>query len=119
MPASSCYLIDYPISTRYRGGHPRTYLPSGPIGGLSDSAHWSSGVIATLQTGWRTFIGLLYSSTYTSFSAASQVCVSYVNKVINPVKPYRRTTPLVYAITQNTATVKLEVASQRRRIGRK
>lgn len=115
----AAFLVDYPSSFRYRGGHPRTYLPPSTTTYLQDSAHWTSASASGMQTNWRLVLGYLYTLSYSSFSCAGQCAVSYVSKVINPVAPYRRTTPLVMPIAQNTCNVKTELGSQRRRIGRK
>lgn len=119
VPANACVLMDYPSSYRYRGGHPRTYWPPFTSSDMLDQAHWSTSRVSTFTTSMQTFLGLLYSSTYSSFTAAGQCAVSYVNKAITPVAPHRRVTPLVMPITQNSWLVKTEIASQRRRIGRK
>lgn len=118
-PANACVLMDYPSSYRYRGGHPRTYWPPFTWSDMADQNHWATSRVSTFTTDMVTFLGLLYSSTYSSFTAAGQCAVSYVNKALNPTPPYRRTTALVMPITQNSWLVKTEIASQRRRIGRK
>jgi hypothetical protein len=118
-PANAAFLVDYPSSFRYRGGHPRTYLPPTVAGDLQDSAHWTTTIVGTLQTAWRVVLGLLYTSSYSSFSASGQCAVSYVSTAVTPTPPHRRVTPLVMPIAQNTCLIKTEVASQRRRIGRK
>jgi hypothetical protein len=86
---------------------------------LQDSAHWTSGAISTINTKWALVLGYLYSGVQGACSLGGQVIVSYVNKVINPTPPYRRTTPVIYVVTQGTQDVVAEIASQRRRIGRK
>lgn len=117
--ANVSILVDFPSSYRYRGGHPRAYIVPGSAPNLTDAAHWDTTIVANVLTGIKVLLGLFYTSSYSSFSASGQCAVSYVNKVINPTPPYRRTTPLVMPIAQNTMSVISEVASQRRRIGRK
>lgn len=112
-------LMNYPSSFRYRGGHPRTYWPPFTAGDLQDSAHWTASKVATFTTGCQAYLGLLYTSTYSSITLAGQCAVSYVDKALNPTKPYRRTTPIVMPITRNSFIIETRVASQRRRIGRK
>jgi hypothetical protein len=117
--ANASVLATYPSSYRYRGGHPRSYWPPFAAGQLSDSAHWSSANLAAFQTAAEVFLGLLYTSTYTTMTLAGQCAVSYVYTPVGGSPGTRRTTPLVMPITRNSVSFPTEVASQRRRIGRK
>lgn len=117
--ANACILMDYPSSFRYRGGHPRTYWPPFPAPDLQDAGHWTSGAVASFVTATEVYLGLLYTSTYTSLTLAGQCAVSYVYTPVGGSPGTRRTTPLVMPITRNSFSVPTEVASQRRRIGRK
>jgi len=117
LPASACYLVDYPVTVRYRGGHPRTYLSVGVFSDLADSAHWSTDMRDAVTSAWENFLGAIGGFSDSGFTVGNPVAVSYVNRVINPVPPYRRTTPLVLPL--DGITFPLQLANQRRRIGRK
>jgi|HubBroStandDraft_1064217.scaffolds.fasta_scaffold121054_2 hypothetical protein len=112
-------LVDFPSSYRYRGGHPRMYLPPFVQSQLASSSAWASGAISQAGTFMAALQALYNSSTSGGTTLAGQCAVSYVNKALNPTPPYRRTTPLVMPIPTDTFTVQAEIASQRRRIGRK
>ena len=117
--ANSCVLVNYPVSTRYRGGHGRSYLPSLVSADLADSAHWASSAITTVNTKWALVLAYLFAGTEGGCSLAGQVIVSYVSKAITPTPPYRRVTPVTYPVAAGAQDVVTEIASQRRRIGRK
>ncbi len=119
MGANMCLLVDYPIALRFRGGHPRSYLYIGAQADLLDSGHWSTTFTAAAQTAWRAFLAGFLNTAYGACNVGDLVLVSYVNKVVNPVPPYRRPTPLVTPLSHATAIAIGELASQRRRIGRK
>jgi hypothetical protein len=50
--ASSAVLINYPISRRYRGGKPRSYLPWGTADDLLTRNSWKGASLTDFQTGW-------------------------------------------------------------------
>jgi hypothetical protein len=116
VPSSASVLIKKTISRRYRGGHPRTYIFAGADTDLDDSAHWAAGLtgaVFTAYTAVRTAMDLV---TEGSTSLGTEVIVSYVDTVTNPVPPHRRTVPLIFPV--GTFSVEALVATQRRRIGR-
>jgi len=117
LPANACFLVDYPVDVRYRGGHPRTYLNVGVWADLDDPATWSTTFQGTVQSAWNAFLAIITSLTIDGLIFGNQCAVSYVSKEVNPVKPYRRTDPLIYDVSG--ALYIQELASQRRRIGRK
>ena len=119
LPADACALIDYPINRRYRGGHPRTYLCVGVQGDLTDRAHWSTDFQTAVIDGWRDFITGAIGIMIGPATIESQGCVSYVSVAENPIPPNRRAVPIFEAFTPNNNSCSLELASQRRRIGRK
>lgn len=119
LPGNVCTLISTKVDTRYRGGHGRYYLNAGGDGNLLDMSHWNSGYVSEANAAvdqWFTELGFASSG---GCSLTGAVVVSYVNKVVNPTPPYRRTTPVVMSIVPSSWTVDAQLASQRRRIGRK
>jgi len=117
LPAQVCTLVSYDITRRYRGGHPRTYVNAGGDGNLLTMNQWNDGYIAEATAAWNVFFSALTGTASGGFSLTGPVCVSYVDREVNPVPPYRRTTPLVEPILG--FTVDQLLATQRRRIGRK
>lgn len=118
IPANVAYLVTYPIARRYRGGHPRNYLIVGGNADFLDAAHWSTAFTSEVINHWDAFLSAIigYSSSGTTINGL--VNVSYIDKALNPVPPYYRTTPLVDAINIGTMIGQQQMASQRRRIGR-
>lgn len=112
-------LVSYPIGVRYRGGHPRTYLFAGQQPDLADTGHWLAAFVTAVNTGWRAFLSGIIGLASGGTSISQQVIVSYYDKNLNPTPPYRRTNPAVFPINGQDAFCQAEVASQRRRIGRK
>lgn len=119
IPANAAVLISYPIDVRYRGGHPRSYLLAGGNADFLDAAHWSSAFTDEVESHWQAFLTECLTVGTAGCVLTSFGAVSYISKVLNPTPPYRRTTPLFYPIAVDTAVANEQMASQRRRIGRK
>lgn len=119
IPANSAMLAIYPVSRRYRGGHPRSYLLVGGNADFLDMAHWSTAFTAEVQSHWYDFLNAILAYSTGGMTIDRLVNVSYYSKEINPVPPYRRTTPLVDDLDIGTMFTEQQIASQRRRIGRK
>lgn len=119
IPANVAFLINYPLSRRYRGGHPRSYLIVGGNADFLDAAHWSTAFTAEVATHWAAFLNGIIGYSVSGTTISNLCSVSYYDKALNPIPPYRRTTPLVDTLTVSTLTAEQQMASQRRRIGRK
>lgn len=119
IPANAAMLVSYPVATRYRGGHPRSYLVVGGNADFLDAAHWSTAFTAECQTHWQAFLNAILALSGGGCTISELVAVSYISKEVNPVAPYRRPTPLVFPLTVASATTSEQMASQRRRIGRR
>jgi hypothetical protein len=110
---NSAVLCNYPSSIRYRGGHPRSYLPGPPDGSLATPSTITTGYQTALTTAWNAVLAPLFGTSIGTFTTAGQCAVSYVTALAP------RVTPLVMPISQNAITIEINLASQRRRIGRK
>jgi hypothetical protein len=119
IPSNVAFLISYGTATRYRGGHPRTYLMVGGNADFLDAAHWSTAFTAEVGTHWTNFITACLAAGAAGCVISSLCAVSYISKEINPTPPYRRTTPLVYELSTGDMVANQQMASQRRRIGRR
>jgi hypothetical protein len=117
-PASACVISSWEIIRRYRGGHPRTYWPFGTAGtyAATSSKLWDPGFIADVSLKLNTWTNLMTSGTVGSTTFDLLVNVSYIDKAINPVPPYRRTTPVVDTLISHVE--KQRICSQRRRLGK-
>jgi hypothetical protein len=112
IPGSACALVSYHVARHYRGGHPRTYVAAGVATDLLTPATWTTAFIAALDTAW----GLIWSTALTgagAFVPVHHVNVSYFTGGV------ARVTPVVDVIVPPAGAVQAELASQRRRIGRK
>lgn len=108
------------IRRRYRGGHPRNYLPFGAGADIATNGEWGDTFRADVDDAWSAFIsGVLGSG---SVSIQDQVNVSYYNGshvVIDPQTgrarnvPLRRSPPLLDTVTGHV--VRPKIGSQRRR----
>lgn len=108
--ASTATLVTHKIARRYRGGHPRTYLP--PFSGLAlaDPQHWTSANVNGLQTAWGAFVSAAVATTVTGNTISQHVSVSFRSGNAP------RAVPLIDPIS--SSIVETMVGTQRRRIGR-
>lgn len=108
--AMTAALFRYSVSRRYRGGHPRTYLPWGCATDLSGPQTWTSDFQTDAATAWQAIRDALLGVSTGGESTTAQCQVSY------------RTAGAPREVTQidriNPLFIDPEVASQRRRDGR-
>lgn len=75
--AATAVLAHYPVSRRYRGGKPRSYLPWGTSSDLGTRNTWASGSVTAFFTGWSAILNAigaafpLGSATIVGFLAVS------------------------------------------------
>lgn len=105
-----CILVKHHIARRYRGGHPRTYLPPSSATNIALGQQWSGTFVTTMNTAYTNFISDVEAIAVPSVSGPSFVCVSYFSGGA------LRVTPLVQSIT--SSVVENTLATQRRRLGR-
>lgn len=123
LTGATCALLRFHIGRRYRGGHPRIYLPYGTDTDLTDVQTWTTAFLSGLTTAWTTFIGHVISAANTAYAVgvAAHINVSYYEGFTNITypsgriypRPTLRTTPLQDDVLSYTANPK--IASQRRR----
>jgi hypothetical protein len=91
LSAQACVLVNYSISRRYRGGHPRTYLPALAWGALATPGTWDSGVISDTTAVMNNLATEMGTATSGTTLLSGQVCVSYRTgnawRVVNLVEP--------------------------------
>lgn len=121
IPANAALLITYPSGTRYKGGHPRTYLYVLGNADLEGAAKWSTAATAEVQTHWQEFL-----TGVAALGAGSTVLdnfgfVRYHGKFLPNGGPphFYLDTPIYTPITIANAFAIQEMASQRRRVGRR
>jgi hypothetical protein len=108
MPAQACTLINFQIVRRYRGGHPRMYLPAPAFGFQDGPAAWLSTYLTAVTTAFGGYVAATGVATAGDTDLTGPVNVSYVSG--GDV----RVDPVVDSITG--FSVNGVVATQRRRI---
>jgi hypothetical protein len=116
VPASASVLVVKEIARRYKGGHPRSYVYAGVASDLDSSSAWSSALVAAISGAYAAVSTALDGLVSGATTLNTEVAVSYIDKAVNPVAPFRRPVPAVFNITGSHAVA--QVASQRRRMGR-
>jgi len=115
-PASTCVLVSKSIGRRYRGGHPRSYLNCGVVTDMTNPFTWSTTLTGLVFSAYNAVRTALNGLVETGTTLATEVIVSYIDKLLNPVAPFRRAAPLV--LPAGAITVSPLIATQRRRLGR-
>lgn len=117
LPAETCVLINLHVARRYKGGHPRIYLPLGDNTDMLDPQHWKPSFITQVANGWQTALNKILSVSGLPPTLDNVVSVSYYAGK-DPVtgKPLLRPTPVVDIVPSQT--VNAVPASQRRRMNR-
>jgi hypothetical protein len=119
---SSCLLVNYAISRRYRGGRPRSYLPWGDATKLGNRQTWEASFITAANAAITDTFAAIIGSSSGGTTITNHVNVSYYEGftlVTSPTTgrgrnvPTLRTAPLVDTISGFAASTR--VASQRRR----
>lgn len=116
---NSAFLVSLPVGTRFRGGHGRSYIPGLTGDNSADGRTWIAGAVTDIGNWY--YVRLRGNNTspgtpvpFPNITGVRQVIVSYYNRALNPVKPYRRTTPLIYPVLAWRADT--VIRSQRRRV---
>jgi hypothetical protein len=121
VPNGVAMVIKEKIARRYRGGHPRVYLPGAVITWLSNADLWNPTNTAVVLTSWNAFVSDILTNVPAAAATAAEVNVSYFTGFTNVTfpsgrvhaVPSRRVTPLVDVILSHSVNGK--PASQRRR----
>jgi hypothetical protein len=116
LAAQVATLVNKHINTRYRGGKPRTYLPWGQGGDLSNDETWTPAYVTAAANAYTTFIGAISNKTQAGTVFGQEVAVSYYSGftvVTDPVTGRARNVPklrtggpVVYVITSSTVNPK-------------
>jgi hypothetical protein len=119
--AGIAVVIKFRISRRYRGGHPRFYMPGPSMGNLADSEHWTSAYATAIATAFAGFVTAAVTGPPANLGAMSHSNISYFLGFHNVTFPSgrQRAVPTLRALPVNDTVVSYAVnpiiASQRRR----
>lgn len=125
LPADVAMVMSGTVARRYRGGHPRSYLPVGDVTKLNTDVQWGSDFLTAVHTAWIGFITAIGGAGWAGAGTVAPVNVSYYHLFHNVEFPSGRVAsipslrvggPLVDLITAYVARPRL--GTQRRRIGR-
>lgn len=94
---SAACVVSWPINHRYRGGHPRTYLPAGVQADVSGGSQWTTTFKNLVQTNMAAFRTALNGLT-TGTTTYKMIALSYhFNKQpLNPPVAYTVAAPVVH-----------------------
>jgi hypothetical protein len=118
--AASC-VISQQILRRYRGGHPRVYLPGRTQSDLSDSQRWSGAFISAIGTAWQNFVQGVVTDPWSGGAPLRQVSVSryfgFTNYTTPSGREKSRPTPRLVPLVDTVVAYRVnpKVGSQRRR----
>jgi hypothetical protein len=121
LSAGVAMIVKFKINRRYRGGHPRFYLPGRVVADLASSTSWAAGSVSSLATAFAAFITACVASPPTNLGTMAHINVSYFTGFTNKTFPSGRTravpntrvTPVNDTVT--SYSVNGLVGSQRRR----
>ncbi len=121
IPANAAMLVSYVFPYRYKGGHPRSYLYIGGNADLEGAAKWSTAFTAEGLAHWQAFVSAVQALSVSGTVLGSLVGVRYRGKFLPNSGPplYYLDTPLVENMNIAAAVTAQEIASQRRRVGRR
>lgn len=119
--SNTAMLISYPVTLRYRGGKPRSYLLVGGNADNQDGMNWHQAFVTECQTKWNAFIGSVIGSSAGSTSITSHCAVRRHGKYLPNGGPpnFVLTNPIVLPLASNAGVAHQQMASQKGRIGRR
>jgi hypothetical protein len=123
LPADACLVVAGQVSRRYRGGHPRTYLPLGDTTKLASSRTWDPTFVAAAVTAMDTFMGVTTGAGWAGAGTIAPCNVSYfagfhnvtyLTGRVRSVPTIRPGGPVIDTITSYVG--RQQVCTQRRRV---
>lgn len=112
-PNSLAACLTLRIPNRYRGGHPRLYMPGVPTVAVSNGSVWAAGIANSYQTSGRAFMN--HINALVVGGTTWQLCAVSYYKSVNHVQSYKQP-PEVYIISDVVCHSRVD--SMRRRLGK-
>jgi hypothetical protein len=125
LPNDVAFVLSGTVTRRFRGGHPRNYLPLGDETKLQDGSHWMVAFVTAVETAAAGFFTAVEGAGWTGAGTIAPVNVSYYegNHLVTypsgrhrDVPTLRVGGPVVDAIVAYVGRQKL--GTQRKRLGR-
>jgi len=119
LPLSTAFLVSKFVERRWRGGHPRSYLPIGTTDDLNDDGDWKADSVTALLAAYTNSVQDFIDATVDgSNSVGLECCVTYKSKNLNPTPPYDVVPPYVTTIPVDGYSAGPKLATQRKRVRR-
>lgn len=119
-PASACVLVRNQITSRYRGGHPRTYLPFLAASSMDNENTWNPTLVSNVQTSMHAWVAAVTGAAYTVPGATLRHVIpryTYTIQDDTVHHKYVRTRSGVLGVYPvNSYMALTQVASQRKRL---
>jgi hypothetical protein len=114
-------LINFVIPARYRGGHPRTYMPPPPSSNITGANQWAAAITGPVPNLFSTMISTVVSQMASAGYAGITHCVprytwSYVEDSVHHKFHHVRGEPVTVYNVQ-TYNLQTRVCHQDRRLG--
>lgn len=113
-PASASVIVSKLIARRYRGGHPRSYIPAGVNEDMDDAGTWTTALAVAVDGAYNSVATTLAALAVGGTNLDLEACVSYYITDGTPPVAHRRTTPLVEPVTG--ILVRTAIGTQRKRL---
>lgn len=123
VPVDNCVVVSGQVSRRYRGGHPRAYLPLGTITDVDSARQWNGSLATAAATAMIAFMGVASGAGWAGAGTITPCNVSYFAGFHNVTFPTGRVRsiptirpggPVIDTIT--TFVGRTVIGSQRRRL---
>jgi hypothetical protein len=121
LPANAAFIVRFHQDRRYRGGHPKVFLPYLVAESLDSVQEWIPATVAGLVAAFEAFLTDMLTDGWSGSGTLTHVLVSFFQGFTNVLypsgryhaKPTPRSSPLVTPVTGYSGNPK--VGSQRRR----
>lgn len=123
VPVDACVVVSGQVARRYRGGHPRAYLPLGTVTDLDGARQWNAALATDAAAAMISFMGVAVGAGWGGAGTLTPCNVSYFAGFHNVTFPTGRVRsvptirpggPVVDTIT--TFVGRTNIGSQRRRL---
>jgi hypothetical protein len=114
LPANVAFCATKVIARRYRGGHPRIYLPGMCVADALDQRNWTGTLVSTNQGALNSWLASLNAAAPAGLGAVHMTNVSYWFTPTAHLPPVLRPTPVIDPVVSFRADSRID--SQRRRL---
>lgn len=118
---ATCTMINFKIPARYKGGHPRIYLPIGTVPDSLNNYQWGPAYITQVQQDFANYIGAVAAGVNTLGATNTNHCVplytyQYTNDEANHTWKRERVPPVKGVFTVSSYAAMQRFGTQRRRL---